>query len=204
MTETQKPKLTKAEAARLNGRKGTRPRKPASQRAIQSPAIENPFKLSPRELLFVEAYSGAAQFQAGPAYQLTGFKGKPATARVLGSRMLTRDHVQRALAQKLAQRVERLKLMDGDEALERLSLYGRADIGKVLDPNDPLAKLPDEVRLCIKSVRPNQFGRVIELHDAMHAAEVLAKVAGKLVDKHEHVIKLEEIIARANRPRAVA
>jgi len=208
----KKPTLTKAEAARLNGRKGGRPRKVLSDTAPEVPAPEllNPFGLRPRELLFVEAYVGAAGFNATRAYELAGYESRTrGSLRANAARLIARDTVARAVAAKVAERALQLaRVMDGDEALERLTLMGRADIGKVLDPDDALAKLPDEVRLTIKAVRPNRYGRVIELHDAMRAAELLAKAAGKLVERHEHRITLEEIVAGveadgASEPEAV-
>lgn len=189
--------MTRAEAARLNGRKGGRPRKEKP-----APPLDNPFDLNARELLFVEAYIGAAEFNATRAYELAGFHSKTrAGLRANAARLIARDTVARAVAAKVAERAQQLRaVMDGDEALERLTRYARADIGKVLDPEDPLAKLPDEVRLTIKAVRPNRYGRVIELYDAMKAAELLAKADGKLVERHEHKVTLEEIVARANEP----
>ncbi len=105
------------------------------------------------------------------------------------ARVLSRDRVQRALealrAEVLARRIESA-VMDGEEAMERITRFGRADIGLVLGPEDPLSRLPESIRLCIKSVRETKYGRVIELHDALRANEDLAKAAGRLKETHEH------------------
>jgi len=191
--------VTRAEAARLNGRKGGRPR-----RRPPAPPLDNPFHLTARELLFVEAYCGAARFSASRAYQLAGYRTTGSGGRSNACKLLAKHRVAEAIAGRLAARVERLQVMDGDEALERLTRYARADIGKVLGPHDPIAQLPDDIRLTIHRVRDTQFGRVIELYDAMKATELLAKAAGKLVEQHKHTITLEDIVAGADPEGAVA
>lgn len=199
-------KLSKAEAARLNGQNGGRPRKdgskpkPKTERASVStapetqkptapaPAVDNPHNLDPRELLFVECYCGVSRFNASDAYLRSGYKGTPGKVSGLAARLIARDRVAAMVADRLGERIRAVQ-MDGDEAIERLSRFARADIGQVLGPDDPLSKLPDEIRLCIKTVRPTQHGRVIELYDAMRATEDLAKAAGRLKETHEHTGK---------------
>lgn len=195
-------KISKADAARLNGKKGGRPRKSGEPKPVAppvsappqcaAPPVDNPFKLTPKELLFVEAYCGAARFSAAEAYKMASYDASGKGWRANASKLLSKDRVAAAIAERLEARVRLVRgsVMDGDEAIERLSLYARADIGKVLDPDDPLAQLPDEIRLCIKSVRPSRFGRTIELYDAMKATELMGKAAGRLVEKHEHTGKL--------------
>lgn len=189
--------MTKSEAARLNGKRGGRPKKgtpktqPAKPTETQethaaAPPLENPFDLSPKELLFVEAYCGVANFNATEAYALAGYKRD----RHGASHLATRYNVAQAIAAKLSARVQQLRIMDGQEAMERLSLYARADIGKVLHPDDPLAKLPDDIRLTIKTVRPTLHGRVIELYDSLKATELIAKSAGKL----NEIVKFTEAL----------
>lgn len=116
------------------------------------------------------------------------------------AKVLKRDRVQKAL---IALRTVALEskvaavVMTGEEALERLSTFARADIGQILGPDDVLSKLPPEVRQTIKAVRPTRYGRVIELFDSLRATELMAKAAGKLTEKHEHEHKftLEDIVA---------
>lgn len=93
----------------------------------------------------------------------------------------------------MAQRVERLQIMDGDEAMGRMTLFARSDIGKVLGPNDPLSRLPENVRLTIKSVADTKFGRRIELHDALRAVETIAKASGRLKDHHQHEYEFKAV-----------
>lgn len=216
--------MTKSEAARLNGKRGGRPKKADSARNISPsethgthasktqetqethaavtsdvlPPLDNPHGLSPRELLFVEAYCGVAKFNAAQAYKLAGYKVSPSSHASASARLCGKVRVTEAIAARLAVAVARLKIMGGDEALERLSLYARADIGKVLHPDDPLAKLPDDIRLTIKAVRPNAYGRTIELFDSMKATELMAKSAGKLKEVVQVEHTLEEVLALSN------
>lgn len=214
--------MTKADAARRNGRKGGRP--PGSYRTrsrakrgtplfaaaelAEAQAetakrveglLENPHGLTPFELLFVEAYCGVARFSAHKAFQVAGYKGVGSVARSNAIKILAKDRVQRAVADRLGARIKQLRIMDGDEALERISIMARGDIGQVLSPDDPLGKLPEEARLLIKSVRPTKFGRSIELYDALRAAEILAKAGGRLKET-VHVESLEELIAASRAP----
>lgn len=160
--------------------------------------VPNPFGLSPRELVFVEAFCGTAQFRAAKAYEIAGYKTTGAASRANASRMLTRERVAAAIAAKLGERVKALRIMDGDEALEGISTMGRADIRKLFPPDSELAKLPDDIADAIKSITPTKYGHRIELYDKLHARELMAKVAGKLKEtvKVEHT--LEDILARSN------
>jgi len=162
--------------------------------------VDNPFGLSPRELLFVEAFVGAAQFRAAKAYELAGYKVTGASHRANASRMLTRERVAAAIAALLTARVRALRIMDGDEALEGISNMGRIDIRKVFPPDSHIAKLPADVADAIKAVTPNKYGYRIEMYDKLHARELMAKVDGRLKDtvKVEHT--LEDILAMSNRP----
>ena len=87
--------------------------------------------------------------------------------------------------------------MLGDEALERLTLHARFDIRRLFPGDKKIASLPDDVALEIKSVTPTRFGNRIEVYDGQRAAEVLAKVDGRLKEtvKVEHT--LEEIMAQS-------
>jgi hypothetical protein len=241
--------VTKAEAARLNGKKGGRPRKvralepllngetpaetqpaaaplvletktpaPETQPAAATPetqpadtpprdtapevlpAPENPFNLTARELLFVEAWCGPAHFNASDAYRLAGFSGKPTSISANAARLIGKDRVAQAIQAKLAGRLHELAIMDGDEALGRISAHARADIRQLFPPDSPIAQLSDEVARSIKAITPTRYGQRIELYDALRAAELMAKSAGKLKEtvKLEHT--LEDILALANRP----
>lgn len=161
--------------------------------------VDNPFGLSPRELVFVEAFCGAAQFRAAKAYELAGYKTTGASSRASASRMLTRERVAAAIAARLGARVKALRIMDGDEALEGISTIGRSDIRKVFPKTHWIAQLPDEVAFSIKAVTPTKHGHRIELYPKDHALETMAKVAGRLKDtlKVEH--SLEDVMAEANR-----
>lgn len=209
-------RLSKAEAARLNSKKGGRPRKtrdaspPPSVSAptetnppapeTDASALNNPFNLTAKELLFVAAYCGAALGNATKAYALAGFKGTGSVARSNACNLLAKDRVAKAVGAGLAKRVEQLSVMDGEEALQRISRFARADIRAVLGDDDPIAQLPADVACLIKSVTPTRYGRRIELYDALRANELVAKASGKLRELHDVRVtrSLEDILAEAN------
>lgn len=173
--------------------KGKRPHRKQPPLDADGAPLCDPDGLRPRERLFVEAYCGVANYNISKAYELAGYKPH----RENGSRLIAKDYIAAAVAKRVRQRVEKL-IMDGDEALERISRFARADIRKLFPPESRIAQLPDEIALCIKSITPNRYGDRLELYDAQKAAETMAKVAGKLKEtvKVEHA--LEDILAAAN------
>lgn len=179
---------------------------PADLLAITDPIpevdpVDNPFGLHPMELLFVEAYCGVAQFRAAKAYEIAGYKTTGGASRANASRLLLKERVAAAINARLGARVKALRIMDGDEALEGISQLARSDIRLVFPENSWVRKLPDDVAVCIKSIRPGKHGYTIELYPKDHALEVMAKVSGRLKEtvKVEHT--LEEIMALANQPQ---
>jgi hypothetical protein len=110
-------------------------------------------------------------------------------ARSNACKLLAKDRVSAAIAARLAQRIERLSIMGGDEALEHITVIARADIGKVLDPEDRWRSSPT---MCGPPSQPSgrTYGRIIELHDSMRAAELLAKAAGRLPKRHDHRVRV--------------
>jgi hypothetical protein len=152
------------------------------------------------ELLFVEAFVGAAKFRAAKAYELAGYKTTGAASRANASRMLTRERVAAAIQARLQERVKAMRIMDGDEALEGISTMGRVDIRKLFPPDSRIAKLPDDVADAIKSVTPTKYGHRIEMYDKLRARELMAKVAGRLKETLTVEHTLEDILAFSNRP----
>jgi phage terminase small subunit len=209
--------MTKADAARQNGKKGGRPRKfrgrrddgtpilPLEPRFPTPPTIDNPFGLGPMPLLFVEAYCGTAKFNATKAYELAGFKPN----RFNAARLLTNEHIQDAIAAKLLPRLKALAIMDGDEALEGISSMGRVDIRTLFNPETgallKMAQWPAATADAVKTITPNKYGTKIELYDKLRARELMAKVAGRLVERHDlkHTFSLEDIVAGTPAPLVV-
>lgn len=164
-------------------------------------------RLTEKESRFVAAFLGDAQGNGTKAAVLAGY-GKSG-AKVIACRLLKKPKIQAALVNLKNQKVNdtltvseivRERVMSGDEAMERLTTFARADIGQILGPDDAISKLPADVRQTIKSVRPTRYGRVIELHDAMKATELIAKSAGKLKEIVQ-VESLETLIAKSMEPK---
>jgi hypothetical protein len=155
-------------------------------------AAVNRHKLRRKEQLFVTLLLGEAEFNATRAYHLAGYKPGRANA----ARLLRKRRIQLEIADRFNERVVELTIMSGDEALTRISNVARSDIGKVLSPEHPIAKLPPEVRAQIKSVTPIKGGGFkVEMYDALRAAEMMAKAGGKLKETVKLESSLEDIVA---------
>lgn len=219
------------DASRLNGKKGGRPRKngatatrtrrsaPAAAKSVESKGnppetpIENPHKLDPKELQFVECYTGVSRFNASDAYLRAGYKGKPGKVSGLAARLIARDRVSQAVAERLGSRLRTLQ-MDGDEALEGISRIGRSDIRKVFDERGnvrPIVDLDDDTADAIASVKvverrvpigngqfETEYVKEFKLYDKLKARETMAKAAGKLVERHEHVGPVQIVVSDAD------
>lgn len=194
------------------GRKRTKPAKERARVPVpESPAeqsntpvipVENPFELSPKELIFVECYTGISKFNASDAYVRAGFKPNRHNA----SRLITKENVEKAIAARLGSRLQTLQ-MSGDEALEGISRIGRADVRKLFDESGnvvPIVNLDDHTADAIASVKvverrvPNgededgrpkfelEYTKEFKFYDKLKARELMAKVAGKLKEQIEH------------------
>lgn len=164
-------------------------------------------RLTEKESRFVAALLGDAAGNGTKAAVLAGY-GKSG-AKVIASRLLKKPKIQAALANLRDKQVDktlttieivRERTMSGDEAMERLTTFARADIGNLLEDGDPIKALPPDVRQTIKAIRPTRYGRVLELHDAMKATELIAKSAGKLKEIVQ-VESLETLIAKSMEPK---
>lgn len=162
--------------------------------------------LTAQKLQFVDFFVGEAAGNGAKAAELSGWS--KTSAKVIASRLLKDPRIKAAIVHRqgvlvnqalTATDVVNSRVMTGEEALERLTVFARADIGCVLDPEDPIAKLPADVRATVKSITPNRYGRRIELHDSMRATELLAKAGGKLKDIVQ-VESLEALIAKSMQP----
>lgn len=153
----------------------------------------NPHGLSPKELIFVECYTGVSKLNAQDAYKRAGFKADKRGA--LASRLIGRDRVAAAVYDRLSARLRTLQ-MDGDEALEGISRIGRADIRRVLTADGnirPIQELDDETADAIASIKvverrvPDgkggtevEYTKEFKFYDKLRARELMAKAAGKL------------------------
>jgi Terminase small subunit len=178
--------------------KAKKARRPGRARAKALAVRADPI----REQLFVEAYCGISNFNASDAYRRAGFTGTAASIGANAARLIGSDRVRAAIETRVAARLAELKIMDGDEALTRLSTFARADIRALFPPGHRISQLPAAVAMCIKSVTPTAHGLKFELYDAMHANELMAKVAGRLKEVLKVTFTLEQIMAAANAPPA--
>jgi hypothetical protein len=151
-------------------------------------APEHPLRL--REQVFV-ACLFVTNFNATKSYELAGYK----PGRHNAARLFKKPRIQAAIAAKLAPRI-----MDGDEALQRLTLNARFDPRKLFASDKKIAALPDEVAFALKAVTPTRYGNRLEWHDTQRANELLARAGGRLKEtvKLEH--SLEDIIAASLQP----
>lgn len=167
---------------------------PVEALQVAVPPIENPHNLSPKELLFVECYTGVSKFNATDAHERAGFKRNRHNA----ARLITKENVSKAIAERLGARLRTLQ-MDGDEALEGISRIGRADIRKVLDGSGNIRSidsLDDDTADAIQSIKvverrvatgngketEVEYTKEFKFYDKLRARELMAKAAGKLSD----------------------
>jgi hypothetical protein len=163
--------------------------------------------------LFVEAFLGPAAGNATKAAIAAGYS--PKGARQAGHKLLHIAAIVAALGDKrdklattvtVADAVLATRVLTGDEALARLSSIARADITLFLPKTHRLRKLPADLRVLIKAIRPTAHGEYLELHDAMRATELLARAGGKLKETIQ-VESLEDVLTRSwkyRQPESVA
>ena len=117
------------------------------------------------------------------AYQATHPLCRSANAAAVHAwHLLRKAKIVAALEASRKERWERLK-MDADEALARISISARADIGQALAADGtllPVSQWPDSLRLAVKSFKPGPFGDTVVPHDGLRAAELMGVAGGKL------------------------
>jgi len=188
----RKPKTQKAA-----GTSSAAPGVPVTPETSVKP-VENPHKLSPKELIFVECYTGISKFNASDAYKRAGFKPNRHNA----ARLITKENVEQAIAKRLGSRLRTLQ-MDGDEALEGISRIARLQVRDVFDAEGnikPVHEWDADTADALESVKVVerkvvgadeatgkpilQYTKEIKFHDKLRARELMAKAAGKLVERH--------------------
>ena len=120
---------------------------------------------------------------------------KRTTCASEGWKLLRKPEIAAVIQAEQTERCKRLK-MDADEALALIAIRARADIGKLFDEQGellPINQWPEDIRLCVKSIKPGPFEYTVTLHDSLRAAELMAQAAGAL--KHDvqvnHAFDLE-------------
>ena len=144
---------------------------------------------------------GIAHGLPGPrAHERAGYDGTATSRRANASRLLRLPRVAARVAELRAARNARLAA-DGEEELEQcwdlMQITARDFYDNAGQPI-PIHKLPLRVAAAVKSVRPTRYGRVVECYDKMRAIEIRLRAFGRLVERHELDVSLEEIVARAN------
>lgn len=138
-------KLSKAEAARENGRKGGRPRKRMRpDPPEQSAKPKGKWALTRREELFVHQLVTFPEKTQGQCYIDAGFRVKNAdTASTNAARLLGKDRVARALAAAKKMLSERHKVTQ-DRVLQELGRIGFADPRKLFQQREGRAAMSAE------------------------------------------------------------
>lgn len=147
--------------------------------------------LSVRQRLFVAAIVGPAAGNASRAAELAGYKCRTADSlRATAHGILQSPHVQQAIRQALAAKkataewaqAELAAIADGD-----LSRFIKVDETGFARLDWPAAMAAGAVGL-IKEIDFNEGGlpKKIRLHDRVRALEMVLKLHGKLVERHDH------------------
>lgn len=151
----------------------------------QAPGGEPEDAMTHKQKLFVEFYCSNG-FNALKAYKQAGYSGESRSAPY---ELKQKPKVQAAIKQRMDDYA-----MDSEEALARLSEFGRATYDHFLDDDGFFSLQTEEAQRnvhLIKNLQLDQAGRVekIELHDPKDAVKSIAKVHGELSDKHEHTFQ---------------
>lgn len=174
-------------------------RRPARKPPGRPP--RDPEALTAPELLFCLEYLIDAN--GTRAYGVAYPKCKSQDARgANAARLLRRDRIRAYLTRATDERVRRLT-MDGDEALAGITRHARGDIRRLFDTEGhllPVHAWPDDIADCVRAVRPTRDGTAIMLYDKLRARELMAKVAGKLVEHHELAVKVTHADLLGNQP----
>lgn len=141
--------------------------------------------LNPRQSLFVQEY--LIDLNATQAAIRAGYSKKRASE--LGYQLLQKPTVQEALREAMAKR-ERRTAITQDRVLAELAAIAfanGADYAHVTDPYGaveftPTAKLTDDQRRAIASIKQGQTGTEVKTYDKLRALELLGKHMGLFSD----------------------
>lgn len=141
--------------------------------------------LNPRQSLFVQEY--LIDLNATQAAIRAGYSKKRASE--LGYQLLQKPTVQEALREAMAKR-ERRTAITQDRVLAELAAIAfanGADYAHVADPYGaveftPTAKLTNDQRRAIASIKQGQTGTEVKTYDKLRALELLGKHMGLFSD----------------------
>jgi phage terminase small subunit len=167
--------------------------------ATKSKKEEPNNKLTNKQILFCEFY--IQSWNAADAARKAGYKGNDDTIKSIGSENLTKPYISEFIKKRVKE-----VTMSTDEALKRLSDWGRASIEHFLEEDDYSGKISVESDGAkrhlglIKKIKQNERSIQndggdtvlhrsveIELHDAKDAVDKILKVHGAYApDKLDH------------------
>jgi hypothetical protein len=148
--------------------------------------------LTGKQQAFVNAYLGAARFNATEAARLAGYKGDDVTLRNVAKENLTKPYIKTAIAE-----FWNANAMTAEETLHRLADMARGDIGDFLSTFTvtkdgktkqitivDMEKVKANGRL-VKSITQTKLGPRIELYDARAALVDIGRYHKMFTDKTE-------------------
>ncbi len=156
---------------------------------------EGAMPLTPKQYLFVEAYLGAANFNATEAAKLAGYSEK--TAYSIGWENLRKPEIVVQIETRLTELT-----MPSSEVLRRLTEHARGSLTDVLDDKgkfnlgESKRKGTDRLlkELTVTLDKANQrVSYKYKMHDAQSALEKLGRYHGLFVDKTEHSFDLSSL-----------
>lgn len=179
-----------------------------------APGLREP--LRPLHELFCREY--LLDMNATQAY-LRVYKCKPESADHNGPRLIRNARIRARVGELLAARMKEADV-SAERVLAELSVVAFADIRSLLDDGDrlrPIATLDESVSRAISSIevlrertrriKGSEYQEVTEesvvkvkYWDKLRALELIAKMRGFLIEKHEHRVtrSLEDILSESN------
>ena len=143
--------------------------------------------LTGRQLAFIDAWFGEAQFNATEAARIAGYgngSGNANTWASYGSQTLSNLKVLAEVKRRWSAHG-----VTSDEVMSRLAAQMRGSISDLLcEEVDALTVDPKKVRehgYLVKALRPTKDGMVVELYSAQEAAKLIGQTLGMFKERVE-------------------
>lgn len=148
----------------------------------------DPSVLTKQQAVFYRAYlanGGNATRSYLEAYPLCRNHN---TAAVEGSRLIREPKIAAKILEATEARYKALE-MKADEAVALMAHRARMNITRAYNPETglllPPYLWPEELQVCLKSIKPGPFGDSYVLTDPLRAGEIILTMTGKLKSKLE-------------------